>query len=206
MSSTPLDSGHAPAQAASGHWAADESPTGYTADRDRPLELPDRSVFWSWVWSNVRPVVGWVLAALGALALFLGWFGVSGQALTAKQLPYLVSGGLGGIALIILAGVFLATEDWRRQVARLAVLERKVDDLLALLTTDAPLDPSASPLTAAPRTGGAELVALPNGSVYHRAGCALVAGKAQAGPVDAATIAGRGLTPCRVCDPPPAAG
>src|SRR5579875_1656596 len=139
MSSTPIDTGRAPG---TGPWpTADEAPPGYAADTTaRPLELPDRGVFWGWVWANVRPVVGWALAALGALALFLGWFGVSGQALTAKQLPYLVSGGLVGIALIVMAGVFLATEDWRRQVVRLEVLERKVDDLLALLTTDLPLD------------------------------------------------------------------
>lgn len=181
---------------AADHRIADRAGPTAAPTTARPLELPDRRVFWGWVWENVRPVVGWVLAALGALALFLGWFGVSGQALTAKQLPYLVSGGLVGIALIIMAGVFLATEDFRRQVTRLSVLERKVDDLLALLTTDEPVD------AGVPRP--AQLVALPTGTVYHRADCTLVAGKPAVAPVDAAAIAGRDLAPCRVCDPPPA--
>ena len=34
-----------------------------------------------------RNVAGWVLVAFGLLAIFLGWFGVSGQALMANQLP-----------------------------------------------------------------------------------------------------------------------
>jgi predicted membrane metal-binding protein len=85
---------------------------------------PHRREFWVWVWSSIRPVFGWILAALGALALFLGWYGVSGEALTAKQLPYLVSGGLTGIALVIIAGVVLATEDIRRQLSRVDDLER----------------------------------------------------------------------------------
>ena len=172
------------------------------------VDLPDRRLFWRWVWSAVRPVLGWVLAALGALALLLGWYGVSGQALTAKQLPYLVSGGLTGIGLLVIAAVFLATEDVRRQLDRLGEVERKVDALYALFAADiseAATSAAAAPLTsfAPARQATGALLALPAGTSYHRADCALVANKANAEPVDAATVAARGLTPCRVCDPQP---
>jgi hypothetical protein len=174
------------------------------------VDLPDRRLFWRWVWSAVRPVLGWVLAALGGLALLLGWYGVSGQALTAKQLPYLVSGGLTGIGLLVIAAVFLATEDVRRQLDRLGEVERKVDALYALFAADISDAAAASgtaamtvPASAAPRPASDALLALPAGTSYHRAECALVAGKANAGPVDAATVAARGLSPCRVCDPQP---
>src|SRR5207248_6814988 len=40
------------------------------------------------------------LVILGAPALVLGWFGVSGTGLAAEQNPYLISGGLVGLALI----------------------------------------------------------------------------------------------------------
>ena len=169
--------------------------------------VPDRREFWLWVWSAVRPVFGWVLAALGALALFLGWYGVSGQALTAKQLPYLVSGGLTGIALVIIAGVFLATEDIRRQLSRVDDLERKIDDLYGLFVEDLAAPARATDVAAvtasAPAAGGT-LVALPAGSSYHRPDCALVSGKASVVPVDATAIRARKLRPCRVCDPPAA--
>jgi hypothetical protein len=165
-------------------------------------ELPDRQLFWRWVWSAVRPVLGWVLAGLGALALLLGWYGVSGQALTAKQLPYLVSGGLTGIGLLLIASVFLATEDVRRQLDRLGEVERKVDALYGLFAADLGSDfAGAAPLPAA-HDQSARL-ALPAGSSYHRATCALVTGKADAAPVDAAKVSARGLRPCRVCDPDP---
>jgi len=171
------------------------------------VDLPDRRLFWRWVWSAVRPVLGWVLAGLGALALLLGWYGVSGQALTAKQLPYLVSGGLTGIGLLVIAAVFLATEDVRRQLDRLGEVERKVDALYAFFAADladvAPAveAPRARPAAAGPRTPADTLLALPAGTSYHRADCALVAGKANAEPVDAGGVDARGLTPCRVCDP-----
>jgi hypothetical protein len=174
------------------------------------LDLPERSMFWKWVWSSVRPVVGWVLAAAGAIALLVGWFGVSGEALTAKQLPYLVSAGLTGIALFIMAAVFLATDDIRRQFERLTDLERKVDDLYTLFVADIaaaqrrPEPRAATSRAAADASGG--LVALPAGTSYHRSGCSLVAGKDGATPVGAEEIRARGLRACRVCEPPARVG
>ena len=165
-------------------------------------DLPDRREFWLWAWSAVRPAIGWILAALGALALFLGWYGVSGESLTSKQLPYLVSGGLTGIALVVVASVFLATEDVRRQLSRVDELHRKVDDLYSLFVEElaAPSRPDSAP--AAVTRSDDVLVALPAGSSYHRSECALVAGKAEAAAVDARSARARKLRPCRVCEPP----
>lgn len=159
---------------------------------------PDRRELWTWVWSTARPYIGWLLALLGALALLLGWWGVSGEALTAKQLPYLVSGGLTGVALIVLAAVFLGTDDVRRQLARVTELERKVDELHALFATELGA-PSTSAVPTAP--GDGVTLALPSGTSYHRPDCALVSGKSEAAPVTASVISRRSLRPCRVCDP-----
>lgn len=167
--------------------------------------LPDRRVFWRWVAQAARPYVGWTLAALGALALFLGWYGISGQSLTAKQLPYLVSGGLTGIGLVILAAVFLATDDFRRQLGRLDEVERKVDDLYALLVVDTAPTPTTDPAAPTAAIAATGLVALPAGSSFHRRTCALVVGKSNAVAVDARAIKARSLRPCRVCDPAPPA-
>src|SRR3990170_3514952 len=40
------------------------------------------------------------LIAAGAVALILGWVGVSGEAFPAKQLPYLISGGIAGVFIL----------------------------------------------------------------------------------------------------------
>jgi len=162
--------------------------------------VPDRREFWAWVWSSVRPVLGWVLAALGALALFLGWYGVSGESLTAKQLPYLVSGGLTGIALVVVASAFLATEDVRRQLSQVDELRRKVDDLYALFVED--LAAPAPTQTASTIPPSAGVVGLPVGTSYHRTDCNLVAGKSEAAAVDAKAVRARKLRPCRICNPP----
>jgi hypothetical protein len=106
--------------------------------------------------------------------------------------------------LFIMAGVFLATDDVRRQFDRIGELERKVDDLYALFAAE--MAATDSPDTSAQRTPNAEaqLVALPAGSSYHRPGCTLVAGKTDAQPIDAGMVHRRRLRPCRVCEPPAA--
>ena len=176
------------------------------ADGVTPVDTSDRRRLWAWVWHRARPWVGWAFALLGGLALFLGWYGVSGEALTAKQLPYLVSGGLTGIGLLVLAAVFLATDDIHRQLARVDDLERKIDELHALfveeLTSPAGPTTAASPVSDPAAADGGGRVALPSGVSFHRPGCALVAGKAEAVAVDEAVVQRRGLRPCRVCDPP----
>ena len=138
--------------------------------------------------TRARFLLPWALLAAGALALFLGWYGVSGTAVTAKQVPYLVSGGLVGVVLVVLAAALFAAQDIRQRLARFEDLESKVGLLTSLLLEPEP-DVEAE---------GA-VVAVPGGSSYHRPECTLVAGKTTALAVDPADR--RDLRPCRVCDP-----
>ena len=138
---------------------------------------------WRVLWSAIRPVAGWLLALAGAVALFLGWYGVSGTPIPAKQLPYLVSGGLTGVALVVLAAAVLASADTRRQIVELREVARKVDHLYDLLTEPEP-DEHVVPTV------------VEGGATWHRPGCPLVAGK----PARAATEKELAtLRPCRVC-------
>jgi hypothetical protein len=63
-------------------------------------------------------VFAWVAIAAGALALLLGWLGVSREVLPAAQIPYIISGGLGGVFLLGLGAVLWLSADlhdeWRQ--------------------------------------------------------------------------------------------
>src|SRR5205085_12349323 len=50
--------------------------------------------------ANWDRVIAVALVVLGAVALIVGWFGVSGTGIAAEQNPYIISAGVGGIALI----------------------------------------------------------------------------------------------------------
>lgn len=162
----------------------------------------------AWRAKLTRPAVGWALAALGALFIVLGYLGVANEALVAKQIPYLVSGGIGGMVLVAVGAFLLGTDDVRKQLARVEQLESMVEDLHHSLLVPAggrePVAPAGPSTNGAVAVDSDELVALARGRSYHRAGCSMVAGKATT-PVDADNVSARGLRPCPLCSPAPAA-
>jgi len=170
----------------------------------RAPELPDPSLFWKWVGRATRPVVGWVLAGIGLLIVIVGYLGISREALVAKQLPYLISGGIGGLALIGFGAMLIGTEDLKRTHERIDKLEALVEDLHAVLLTrpDAPaLSSNGSTAADAGNARPSSLLALPGGQSYHRADCSMIQGKADAKSVTPAAARRQGLKPCRLCEP-----
>lgn len=170
----------------------------------------DTGAFWRWAGTGpARRTLGWILIAGGALCILAGWLGISRQALVAKQIPYLISGGIFGLALVGLGTFYLATEQLRRDSGRLDRLEEMVAQLHGVL-----LSRSDVPAWSAPSTNGVEpsedgadpgpvtFVALPDGSRYHRAECAMVADKESAATVSESVIRRRQLEPCNLCEPP----
>jgi hypothetical protein len=98
-----------------------------------------------------------VAGICGAAALLIGYFGVSGTLDPAKQLPYLISGGVGGLFLLGVAAALLFSADLgatRADIARLhavvADLSEQITDLQASLDPDP--DPAPAPARRATRT------------------------------------------------------
>lgn len=163
----------------------------------------DPRLLWRWVGRATRPVVGWVCIGVAAVFVLAGYLGVSREAIVAKQLPYLISGGIGGIVLAVVGAYLLGTEDLRRDLARLDRLERMVAELHAVLLTrpDAPPVTGAADEVSVGARNGHALYALPDGQVFHRAGCTMIEGKASVRAVNRTTIRRRGLAPCPMCEP-----
>ncbi|MEU3050417.1 hypothetical protein ABZ705_28595 [Streptomyces sp. NPDC006984] len=163
------------------------------------------------------------LAALacGILLCVLGWYGVSGERVAERQLPYLASSTVPGAALLVV-GAVLAVGSVRE--AREAREEAAGQD------AEGPRDRVGRPAPEAPRETGAHdppaavseepPVRVPGGRLAHRPDCPLVAGKPiepaePAGPADAAGAVADGggsgeppqaggdgaPVPCPVCEP-----
>ena len=141
-------------------------------------------------------VVGGLLLPLGLLLVLLGWWGASHTVFVFEQVPYLLSGGVLGLALVV-AGGFVYFAYWLTLLVRENRTGRA--ELTAVLTrVERLLEDSTA---AAPRRAGApvgRLVATKTGTMLHRTDCVAVDGKDNLREVSADTA---GLTPCKLCDP-----
>jgi hypothetical protein len=81
---------------------------------------------------------------LGLVAIVLGWYGAAHSAYQFQEIPYLISGGLLGVALVA-GGGFLFFSSWlvrmiednHRHATRLESTLRRVDHVLGAVTEDA---------------------------------------------------------------------
>jgi hypothetical protein len=183
-------------------------PVPLEREHHRTDDEPDPRELWRWVGAALRPWTGWILIGIGALLMLLGYLGVSREAILGKQIPYLVSGGLGGVFFCVLGAYFLGTQELRRDSGRLDRLEQMVEELhLALLARpDAPStarDDTAGPSSNGTRRPARKVVAVTGGETFHRTTCGLVEGK-DGEDLTPASARKRGLRPCAVCEPAPA--
>jgi hypothetical protein len=169
--------------------------------RQQDDDLPDPALFWRWVSKATRPVIGWVLLGVAALVILIGWIGVSGTPVVAKQIPYIVSGGIGGVLLAVLGAYFLGTEELRMDSGRLDRLERMVDELHDTLLSRADAPAATNHAEDAPTPNGQAYVSLSGSDIYHRPDCAMVASKTNSAKIAPSTIKRRELKPCSLCEP-----
>lgn len=156
---------------------------------------------------RVLAVAGATALPLGFVAIFLGWYGASRTPFLFEQVPYLISGGLLGVGLV-LAGGLLFFGSW---FARLAEQDRIASqDLVDALTDlhDAVIEQAQAFATAtthagtgaaAPSAGGFRtLVATPTGAMAHRPECSVVASRDDLVTVP---LPAEGYRPCKMCEP-----
>ncbi len=153
--------------------------------------------------------LGAVLIVGGLVAIIIGWLGAANTGLAFEQTPYLISGGLLGLALVFLGGfVYFAywvtrlMRESRAQSDRASELLDRIAETLdgANLNGQNPRSRtrSASSSVRAPSARAASFVATRSGTQFHKPECPVVAGRPGLRRVSANA---RGMTPCRICDP-----
>jgi hypothetical protein len=77
-------------------------------------------------------------AIAGAVVLIVGYVGVSNSGYSAEQLPYLISGGIGGIFLLGLAAVLWLSADLRDEWRLLDEIRTAIEATNAATTAGTP--------------------------------------------------------------------
>jgi hypothetical protein len=80
-----------------------------------------------WLQAQWDRVTAWACVAAGVVVLIIGWVGVSGTEYPAAQLPYIISGGVGGIFLLGLGAMLWLSADLRDEWRKLD----RIDENLA---------------------------------------------------------------------------
>ena len=145
--------------------------------------------FRTWAAEHWRTLAALGLLVLGGVLVMLGWYGTAYTNIFTEQIPYLISGGLLGLGLIVVSGFLAVSSIQAREIRELR------RDLLRVL--------EALPAGGAPR-GGAKgdgrVYVVAGGRSFHQPGCPILEGKdseelAPAGAADAGYVA------CKLCGP-----
>jgi len=157
-------------------------------------------------------VVGAITLPLGIAVIILGWAGAAHGRVDQQQIPYIISGGILGLALVII-GCFFYWAHWLYRIYDQADLHHQEElreqaefyrQLLAAVgggRVAAGPDAGTTTAVAAAAAGPeASYVATPTGSNVHTPDCAIVANRTdnlrQVSRAEAAK-----MKPCRICEP-----
>lgn len=135
---------------------------------------------------------GLALVAVGLITIGIAYNAVASQTTLLGQMPYLVSGGLIGLALVMVGGAVLVVSSAREDRT---MLELKLDALTdAIVALGGGVRPGAMPSDAS------GLVVAGTAS-YHVPTCRLVDGREETHLLTPDEAERTGLKACRVCQP-----
>ncbi|HVW32048.1 MAG TPA: hypothetical protein VHL53_05880 [Acidimicrobiia bacterium] len=137
-------------------------------------------------WSTFGGKLGLAFCGAGLAAIWAGWNGAGSYNDIRQQFPYLISGGIAGLALVVIGVGLMVIQSQRADRVQ---IEANLVELRSIL------ERLAAPGAAV--AAGADLV-VAGPSAYHRPDCRLVEGRdLQAMTAEQAEAAG--LEPCRTC-------
>jgi hypothetical protein len=180
----------------------DFTTTTYSGKKKRRIPLPRLGA------AGFGGGFGLVVIAVGLLIIGIGWNGMAGGGGEVNgvpnlnaQLPWLISGGILGLALVVFGAAMIVVHNARNDRAR---LEAKFDELVQAVSRGATATASGSPGTypvEPATTSKAARTFIAGASAYHDPSCRLVQGRDDVTYVTAADATDQNLKPCRVCKP-----
>ncbi|MFY9587653.1 MAG: hypothetical protein WAT66_09380, partial [Actinomycetota bacterium] len=140
--------------------------------------------------ANARLLISVGLLVIGIVFVILGWYGAAHTNILTEQIPYLISGGLLGMALIIVAGVMASSASAERDTRELR------SDLARAMNGTGTITRNPGP-GLAPSSDG-QVFVVPGGHSFHEPGCPIVEGK-DASSLPLRKAIDQGYVTCKLC-------
>ena len=142
-------------------------------------------------WNNLGGQLGLLICLGGLIFVWAGWNGAASYNDIRQQFPYLISGGLVGLALVVIGVGLMIIQSQRADrmqlEANLNELRHILDRMTGLPTSNGSAESDSDLVVAGP-------------GAYHRPTCKLVAGRdLRKMTIEQAEAAN--LEPCRTCAP-----
>jgi hypothetical protein len=144
-------------------------------------------------WERFGAKLGVGFALAGFILVFLGWNGAASSDRVPSQFPYLISGGLAGLCLVVIGAALIIVETGREDRER---LRAEIEELRAAIGG---IGTASSNGGTPAKRGRGSFVA--GDTTYHLPSCRLLEGRGDLPFVTREDIANRGLVACRVCTP-----
>jgi hypothetical protein len=141
-------------------------------------------------WNTFGGKLGLLFCVAGLALIWAGWNGAATYNDIRKQFPYLISGGIAGLALVVIGVGLMVIQSQRADRVQ---LEANLTELRAILER-------MMGLQASNGSEAADTLVMAGPNAYHRPSCKLVVGRdlRKMTPEQAAAA---GLEPCRTCSP-----
>jgi hypothetical protein len=154
---------------------------------------------WQSLWADVDRrvrlgrILGLVFVTAGFIIIGVAWNGAASINFAQGQIPYLLSGGFLGVALVVTGCVLLMLSTIR---AERQVMTELFENMARLLGRN------LSRMQFSSNGAGVDGQVVATTNAYHRAECKVLVGKQGLTTVTIQQAQAEGLEPCRVCNPP----
>jgi hypothetical protein len=139
-------------------------------------------------------VLGFILVTGGFIIIGVAWNGAASINFAQGQIPYLLSGGFLGVALVVTGCVLILLSTVRAERQVMTDLFGEMSRLLSRNLARAQFSSNGA--------GETDSQVVATETTYHRPDCKVLQGKQGLTLVTLQQAAAEGLTACRVCNPP----
>lgn len=155
---------------------------------------------WASLWQDadrrvrMGRILGFLFITGGFVIMGIAWNGSASINFVQGQMPYLLSGGFLGLALVITGCTLLLLSTVRSERQVMTDLLSDVSRLLSRNLARSSVSSNGS--------GDMEGQVVATDAAYHRPDCRVLQGKQGLATVSVQAADAEGLEPCRVCNPP----